>query len=147
MIKVRKYEEKDFDGVRYACLNSDGGGMSADLCAFVLHTFCDYYIENEPENCFVLDDNGKAVGYVICTEDYDNYKEIFDEFYREHINLSEIDWEKKVKQWNKQIDDVDFAGKLVSFNYLFESNDFKEIDKQIRFLIEARGRCILSLLK
>lgn len=81
MVKVRKFEEKDFDRVRFACLNSEGGRMPADLCAFILHTFCDYYIENEPENCFVLDDDGKAVGYVICAENYDAYKKIFDEKY------------------------------------------------------------------
>ncbi len=81
MLKIRKYEDKDFDGVRFACLNSEGGGGPEDLQKFVLCTFCDYYIENEPENCFVLDDDGKAVGYVICAENYDRYKKIFDEKY------------------------------------------------------------------
>ncbi|MBQ4626935.1 MAG: GNAT family N-acetyltransferase [Clostridia bacterium] len=80
-MKIRKYEEKDFDGVRFACLNSEGGGASEEMQKFVLCTFCDYYIEKEPENCFVLDDNGKAVGYVICAENYDRYKKIFDEEY------------------------------------------------------------------
>lgn len=86
MISIRKYEKKDFENVRYVCLNSDGGGMKDTLCECILHTFCDYYIEKEPENCFVLDDNGKAVGYIICTQDYDTYKEIFD---REYLPLNE----------------------------------------------------------
>ena len=81
MLTVRKYEAKDFDGVRFACLNSEGKEIEGNFGKFVLHTFCDYYIEKEPENCFVLDCDGNAVGYIFCTEDYDSYKEIFDKEY------------------------------------------------------------------
>lgn len=95
MISIRKYEEKDSDGVRFTCLNSDDAVMSDELCEFILHTFCDYYIEHEPENCFVLDDNGKAVGYIICTEDYDKFKEIFD---REYLPLNK-DLGDELYQW------------------------------------------------
>ncbi len=82
---VRKYEEKDYKDVQYVCLHcEDGPEDPPTLQEFVLHTFCDYYIDHEPHNCFVLDDdNGKAVGYVICAEDYDTYKKIFDEEYLE----------------------------------------------------------------
>ncbi len=78
---IRKYETKDFDNVRYTCLNSDEPISDSNLAEFILHTFCDYYLEHEPENCFVLDDDGRAVGYIICAEDYDSYKEIFDKDY------------------------------------------------------------------
>lgn len=94
MISIRKYEEKDFEDVRFTCLNSEGEAPDEDLGEFILHTFCDYYLENEPENCFVLDDNGKAVGYIICTENYDSYKDIFD---REYLPLTEHLGEDKHK--------------------------------------------------
>lgn len=81
MMIIRKYESKDFDDVRYTCLNSDELADEGNLAEFVLHTFCDYYLEREPENCFVLDDDGRAVGYIICAENYDSYKEIFDKDY------------------------------------------------------------------
>lgn len=81
MISIRKYEERDFDGVRYTCLSSEGETLKGALGECVLHTFCDYYIEREKENCFVLDDEGKAVGYIICAENYDEYKKIFDSEY------------------------------------------------------------------
>jgi ribosomal protein S18 acetylase RimI-like enzyme len=85
MLSIRKYEPKDFDGVRFTCLNSEGEEIKGNFGEFVLNTFCDYYIEKEPENCFVLDCDGKAVGYIICTKDYDRYKEIFD---REYLPLN-----------------------------------------------------------
>lgn len=94
MISIRKYEKKDFDGVRFACLNSEGESHCAEVNEFILHTFCDYYIEHEPENCFVLNDDGKAVGYIICTENYDIYKEIFD---REYLPLVKHLGEEKYK--------------------------------------------------
>ncbi len=82
MLSIRKFENKDYENVQYVCLHSEEGHVDPpDLQEFVLHTFCDYYIDNEPENCFVLDDDGKAVGYVICAENYDKYKQIFDEKY------------------------------------------------------------------
>ncbi len=94
MISVRKYEKKDFDGVRFTCLNSTDEKFDAETGEFILHTFCDYYIEHEPENCFVLDDDGKAVGYIICAENYDAYKEIFD---REYLPLTKPLGEERYK--------------------------------------------------
>ncbi len=81
MLYIRKYEQRDFENVRYTCLNSDEIADEGELAEFVLNTFCDYYLEHEPYNCFVLDCDGRAVGYIICTEDYDSYKEIFDRDY------------------------------------------------------------------
>lgn len=87
MISIRKYEQKDFDDVRFTCLNSTGEAFDTVVSEFILHTYCDYYIEYEPENCFVIDDDGKAVGYIICTEDYDSFKEVFDREYLPLIKL------------------------------------------------------------
>lgn len=81
---VRPYTEKDKEDVRFICLNSDGpceGDEKENF--FILNTFCDYFIEKEGENCFVcVDENDKAIGYVICAEDYDRY---FEAFVKEYI--------------------------------------------------------------
>lgn len=82
MVTVRKYEPRDYEDVQFACLNSEGPATDPiQTQKFVLITFCKYYIEKEPENCFVLDDDGKAVGYVICAENYDKFKPVFDAEY------------------------------------------------------------------
>ena len=83
MVTIRKYEEKDYENVRFVCLNSEGPDEAPDhdTGVFILDTFCNYYIENEPENCFVADDDGRAVGYIICAENYDKFKAVFDEKY------------------------------------------------------------------
>lgn len=88
MVSIRKYEEKDKENVQFVCLNSEGPEETPDYETgqFILCTFCNYYIENEPQNCFVVDDDGRAVGYIICAENYDKYKEIFD---RDYLPLTE----------------------------------------------------------
>ncbi len=72
---IRPYQPKDRDAVRFVCLNSEGLNTApADENEFVLATFCDYYIEKEPQNCFVaVDETDRAIGYVICAADYDRF--------------------------------------------------------------------------
>ncbi len=77
VLEIRKYENKDLEAVRYVCLHSEGEAPEKDMCEVVLHLFCNYYLENEPENCYVLSDDGKAVGYVICAEKFDKFKEAY----------------------------------------------------------------------
>ncbi len=78
-MNIRPYENKDRDAVRYVCLFSDGPEeMSENTQNFLLTTYCDYFIEKESENCFVAtDQNDKAIGYIICTEDYDRFSKCF----------------------------------------------------------------------
>ena len=52
--------------------------MTPDESHFILTTYCNYYIENEGHNCFVAaDDDDRAIAYIICTENFDNFRETF----------------------------------------------------------------------
>ena len=84
-MEVRPYQEKDKENVRFVCLNSEGPcDLSKADRFFILTTYCDYYIEQEPENCFVAaDETDRAVGYIICTENYDRFAPVFS---REYIS-------------------------------------------------------------
>ncbi len=82
MLEIRKYESKDYEDVQYVCQNADGGGMNEEMRKVVLQLFCNYYIDNEGENCFVLADDGKAVGYVICASNYDEFDKKYNLIYK-----------------------------------------------------------------
>lgn len=88
MLSIRKYEEKDRKDVHFICHNSEGPEEAPDYMTglFYHNTFCNYYLDHEPYNCFVLDNDGKAVGYIICAENFDKFKEIFD---RDYLPLSD----------------------------------------------------------
>ena len=90
---VRPYNKTDKDDVRFVCLNSEGPCKSSKRgINFALAVYCDYYIEKEPQNCFVAaDKNGKAIGYVICAEDFDTFQKRFIEEYYPKIKS----WEYK----------------------------------------------------
>ena len=78
MFTVRPYEKKDFRFVQDICVatsaiaDEDTPINRATLCAM----YCDYYLDNEPEFCFVaVDDDDTPIGYILCAADLDTYNE------------------------------------------------------------------------
>lgn len=79
-MKIRNYLPKDKEKVIEICLkNADiDASTSEDTVKFIEYTFCRYYIEVEPENCFVVvDENDVPYGYVYGAADFDDYKKKF----------------------------------------------------------------------
>lgn len=80
MYQIRGYEPKDYHGVEKVCIEAADAKLMVNE-AFkmaLLDVFCRYYIEKEPENCFVaVDDNDMVCGYILCAKDYAVYREIF----------------------------------------------------------------------
>ena len=81
---VRPYQKKDFRYVQDICVASskyadnDTAPNRALLCAM----YCDYYLDNQADYCFVaVDDNDIPVGYVLSAVDLDDYEEKMQEEY------------------------------------------------------------------
>ncbi len=83
MAAVRPYTQKDKENVRIVCLETGpSNAYEPKERALLLACFCDYYIENEPENCFVVaDDSDNAVGYIFCARDCRSYYRVFRQKY------------------------------------------------------------------
>ncbi len=84
MITIRPYQKKDFRYVQDICVatssfaDEDTPLNRASLCA----RYCDYYLDNEPEFCFVaVSDDDVPVGYILCSADVDKYNEEMEEKY------------------------------------------------------------------
>lgn len=78
-IIIRPYESKDSGQVKEVCLKT---GYEQEMPPkriqeMLLTAFCRYYIEQEPENCFVADDGGRAIGYILCAQDSGVWAEEF----------------------------------------------------------------------
>ena len=69
MVAIRQYNIQDRPYVEEIC-SPPGGPMREAL----LHCFCHYYIEKEPENCFVCESAGTICGYVLCAENFEKWE-------------------------------------------------------------------------
>lgn len=83
MNSVRPYREGDRERIQQICLDNAGcANASAETKTYTLIMYCNYYIEQEPQNCFVaVNDSDEAVGYLLCSENYDEYERVFSEVY------------------------------------------------------------------
>ena len=72
---IRPAEENDLHNIEYICRMTAGPDSRAieAVGKKIALTYSTYYARAERETCFVLDDNGTAVGYILCAPDYKKY--------------------------------------------------------------------------
>ena len=62
--------------------NDDNAINRAMLCAM----YCDYYLDNQSEHCFVaVDETDIPIGYVLCAVDVDDYEEKMSQNYMQLV--------------------------------------------------------------
>ena len=78
MLEIKRYNPKYKEDVRKVCLNTAYDTAYEPVERnYLLNSYCDYYINNEPDTCFVaIDENDTAQGYVICAPDFERYKKL-----------------------------------------------------------------------
>ena len=98
-MNIRPYKETDKRKVQEICLRTAYDDypfttIEERPCAdYLLSTYCDYYIECEPESCFVLTDEAdEAVGYVLCAKAQRAYRKKFLKEYYPRVH-----WDRKAK--------------------------------------------------
>ncbi|NCA68476.1 MAG: GNAT family N-acetyltransferase, partial [Clostridia bacterium] len=90
-MRIRPYEEKDRDCVKVVSVRTGGNPTAEKDKRALWCLFLDYYIEIEPDCCFVAaDDDDNAVGFVIAASDHIEYEKIYREKYL--AKLSRIKW-------------------------------------------------------
>ncbi len=83
MITIRKFEEKDRETIRKICMDTGKKSFqhSEKKRDFIAIMWIDYYMDFEPENIFVADDDGTACGYIVSSTNselfYQKMKEIY----------------------------------------------------------------------
>lgn len=74
---IRKYKASDKENLRYICRETAGDYFRTDkkILNAVSVIYSDYFTENEAENIFVIaDKDNNAVGYILCSTDYELFK-------------------------------------------------------------------------
>ena len=72
---IRHAEDKDLKDIEYVCRMTAGpeSRRNEEIGRKIALTYSTYYARAEQATSFVLDDNGKAVGYILCAPDYSEY--------------------------------------------------------------------------
>ena len=79
-MEIVPYSDKYREQVQKICLETGPAAALTDpkIGSCILNNYCNYYIDNEAEHCFVLlDDDGLARGYILCAGDYHTYRSRF----------------------------------------------------------------------
>ena len=104
-MNIRPYKPTDKRRVQEICLRTASDDFPFTTieerpCAdYLLSTYCDYYIEREPESCFVLtDENDEAVGYVLCAKEQKKYRRVFLKEYQPRVFC---DRKAKIESWGE----------------------------------------------
>lgn len=65
---IRTARKADLADAEYICIQTAGGILRKNkkMEKITALMFSTYYINEETEHCFVLEDNGNAVGYILC---------------------------------------------------------------------------------
>ncbi len=81
-MEIRPYQPKDYERMHEICFKTSSGFDSEKGMAALYVMYCDYYINEEPESCFVaVNDKDEAIGYIICAPDDERYQRIFKQKY------------------------------------------------------------------
>lgn len=78
-VVIRPYQQSDYEQVQNVCIiaGSEKGKPDDAMQKLMLTVFCNYYIEKEPQNCFVATDEEKVVGYILSSEDSAVWADVF----------------------------------------------------------------------
>ena len=112
MITIRQYRRSDRENVRRVCCHLKPEEPLIESQRWPLLTiFCDYYIDCEPDNCFVaVDENDVAIGYVYCAENYHAYRK---RFMREYASkLKDQPFSRRADAWGAAHMPVFYARKF-----------------------------------
>jgi len=87
MVNIREVRRDDIDRVKYICIQTADEKAKTDKATgeIIANTYSTYYVREEPGTCFVLEDNGLVVGYIICSTNAKKFRKIF-----RRIDLKEI---------------------------------------------------------
>ena len=76
MVIIRTYSPSDRIHIEHICAPDESSMREA-----LLRCFCYYYIEQEPENCFVCEIDGTVCGYVLCAESFEKWESKMQQIY------------------------------------------------------------------
>lgn len=90
-MKIRPYEERDRDNLRSVSVITGGNPKKEKDKKAKWYMFLDYYIEKEPDCCFVAaNDKDEAVGFAIASTNYEQYEKTYRALYLKKLTQQRL---------------------------------------------------------
>ena len=101
-MNIRHYKDTDKINFRHICLvTANAVNKPIKEQHFICKLYCDYYIEQEPQNCFALvNDEDTAVGYILCSENMKRYIKAMKPY---RISIKQHGFLKYLYSWGEAI--------------------------------------------
>ncbi len=113
---IRKYRPDDYEQIVNICLDTyDKEEQQEPIYRYITQMFCRYYIEIEPDNCFVVTDNNDVPqGYVYGASDYDFYHRNMTEYLEKIAEIKNGVYisDAYVEMYNHEIYKADYPAHL-----------------------------------
>lgn len=99
-VKIRGLEQSDYDNLKkiYYGAGSASDQMPEMVKKAMQQVFLDYYVEKEVAHCLVVDDGGRAIGYILCAPS----EEKWEAFFEEHAGQPEFAVTNMIYQGSKE---------------------------------------------
>ncbi len=96
-MEIRKYQPRDKENCREICHKTASAPKYVNSKDLVCALYCDYYVENESDNCFVVtNQEGNAIGYILCAPN----PKIYDEGIKPYLKKArELDFFESIGPW------------------------------------------------
>lgn len=89
---IRKFQEKDREYLRNISADTAMGSFAKNpkKREAIKLAYMDYYLDHEPQNVIVAENNGKAVGYIVCSLDAQKFQTEFPKYIKKMKKYSKI---------------------------------------------------------
>ena len=91
-MEMRRYQQKDRENCRDICHKTATAPKYVKCKELVCLLYCDYYLDNEPDNIFILaDEEDNAIGYILCGQDEKAYRKAIKPYLQKARKISFVD--------------------------------------------------------
>ncbi len=98
-MEIRKVQPDDRNAIREICLETCSDEELLQNKEVLYLFYCDYYLNEEADNCFVAIDNNQIVGYILSSLSYKKYTKIMKEKYLPEAEKLSLHLAKQKKKW------------------------------------------------
>ena len=115
---IRAFQESDREDIRRICSDGAMGSYAKDpkKRKAISIIYVDYYMDCEPQNVLVAEDEGKVAGYIVCSTDWEKFQKEFPRYIKQSKKYAFLfsQFQKICLKTNRKLDRIYSGGFHIS---------------------------------